>query len=313
MTKKNPHIEDETFLARWLAGELSEEESEQFENSEEYQDFLQISTMTNSFTLPAYETEAELSRFKDRIYTPKKAAPIRSISRTKFFSIAAMFCLIALTGIYLIFFNTSNVTVYETAYGETQSITLPDGSTVILNAGSSLQFSKNDWDENRTVDLDGEAFFKVETGNTFDVQTSLGTISVLGTEFNVKNRGTVLTTACFEGSVIVNTSNIERILSAGEQVQIEEGEIIDERELANQNQPSWMAGIVTLTNVPILVALKELESQFGISVIGTLPSNNLRFTGSFPTTNASSAVRLVLEPFDISYNYDANTKQLIIE
>lgn len=313
MAKKNPHIEDETFLARWLADELSEEESKQFKDSEEYQDFVQISKITNSFSLPAYETEAELSKFRERINTPKKAAPVRSISRAKFFSIAAMFCLVALTGIYLVFFNTSNLTIYETAYGETQSITLPDGSSIILNAGSSLQFSKKDWDENRTVHLDGEAFFKVETGNTFDVQTSLGIISVLGTEFNVKSRGTVLTTTCFEGSVAVNASNVEKILSAGDQVQIEEGIVTDERELANQNQPSWMAGIVTLTNVPISVALEELESQFGISVIGTLPSGNLRFTGSFPTTNASSAVRLVLEPFDISYNYEANTKQLTIE
>ena len=55
-----------------------------------------------------------------------------------------------------------NAVRYATDYGETKTVTLPDGSRVILNAHSRLRFS-DDWDEplTREVWLEGEALFKV--------------------------------------------------------------------------------------------------------------------------------------------------------
>ena len=47
---------------------------------------------------------------------------------------------------------------------------------------------ENKWKNERSVNLDGEGFFKVAKGSKFDVETSAGTVSVVGTQFNVKNR-----------------------------------------------------------------------------------------------------------------------------
>ena len=67
--------------------------------------------------------------------------------------------------------------------------TLPDGSQVWLNAGSSLSYPSRFAGRERTVRLTGEAYFKVTSDrkNRFDVLTPGGQmkVSAYGTEFNV--------------------------------------------------------------------------------------------------------------------------------
>lgn len=76
-----------------------------------------------------------------------------------------------------------------TAYGLISKVTLPDGSEVWLNSGSSISYPKRFTDNKRNIQLTGEAYFKVSSdkSNRFDVSTSNGLqVSAYGTEFNVK-------------------------------------------------------------------------------------------------------------------------------
>ena len=89
---------------------------------------------------------------------------------------------------------SSNEVIYATNYGETETVILPDGSQVILQANSTLKIPK-DWEEKsaREVSLVGQAFFdvtKLETTTPikFIVQTSDFNVEVLGTQFDVLNR-----------------------------------------------------------------------------------------------------------------------------
>ncbi len=312
MANEKPHINDETFLARWLAGELSEEEKKAFENLEEFGAFEKIASVSDSLSVPEFEVDNELARLKDRIEKPKQAT-IYSLPRTRFISIAATILIAAFTGIYFAFFQSSGLNSYQTAFGETETITLPDGSTVVLNANSTLSFDEEQWETARLITLDGEAFFDVTSGNTFEVNTPLGAVEVLGTEFNVKNRKGLFSATCFEGRVAVKAANIERILEAGSQIQFEVGAIVSESSFENQAQPSWMDGIITLENVPLEVALDELTAQFGISFVNIPDDQELRFTGSFPASNIDAALTLVLEPFGFNYTYTSDTKTVTIQ
>jgi len=58
---------------------------------------------------------------------------------------------------------------------------------VVLNSKSTISFNKTDWKNNRQLTLDGEAYFKVEKGSTFTVNTNNGSVTVLGTQFNVNS------------------------------------------------------------------------------------------------------------------------------
>jgi transmembrane sensor len=122
--------------------------------------------------------------------------------------------LFMLAGVILfISYYADNTVSYRTAYGETKTIFLPDGSTVILNANSSFQFVP-DWEETqlREVWLEGEAFFDVKqiplstdssnsTRLPFVVHSSNMDVEVLGTAFNVKDRYS-------HSEVVLNTGKV---------------------------------------------------------------------------------------------------------
>lgn len=73
--------------------------------------------------------------------------------------------------------------------GSRKRVMLPDGSTVLLNAGSKLQYPAKFNDNTREVTMLGEAFFDVvkHSGQPFIVHASGINIKVLGTAFNVKS------------------------------------------------------------------------------------------------------------------------------
>ena len=100
---------------------------------------------------------------------------------------------------FLCFYHYKNISQpeqkllsFQTTYGETKRILLPDSSTVLLNANSSISWSTQ-WKQvgKREVNLKGEAFFDVRkmNGMQFVVQSGGMKVKVLGTVFNVRNRG----------------------------------------------------------------------------------------------------------------------------
>jgi len=70
---------------------------------------------------------------------------------------------------------------------EHQKVTLPDGSTVILNNNSSISFAKI-FKGNRIVSLTGEGYFDIKHDDhkTFTVYAGRLKTTVLGTAFNIK-------------------------------------------------------------------------------------------------------------------------------
>ncbi len=85
--------------------------------------------------------------------------------------------------------NTKETSEITVSYGSKSKITLPDGSVVHLNSGSTLRYPARFSSLSRNVYLDGEAFFDVKKDpeHPFFVKTDVVTIKVLGTKFNVKS------------------------------------------------------------------------------------------------------------------------------
>lgn len=87
--------------------------------------------------------------------------------------------------------NSNNLVNNEitVSYGSKSKVTLPDGSTVNLNSGSTLRYPAHFDKESRNVYIEGEAFFDVKKDpkHPFYVKTNSITIKVLGTRFNVKS------------------------------------------------------------------------------------------------------------------------------
>ncbi len=96
-------------------------------------------------------------------------------------------------------------------FGSKAEFTLADGTKVTLNAGSKLKYSGSYGITDRTLQLEGEAYFKVAKNRQlpFIVKTSHVDVRALGTEFNVKaypGEETIETTLV-EGSVDIDRNN----------------------------------------------------------------------------------------------------------
>jgi transmembrane sensor len=98
--------------------------------------------------------------------------------------------------------------------GERKSFQLPDGSKVMLNAGSTLTMAKDFNSSSREVTLEGEAFFDVShnPGKPFIIHTAAMHVKVLGTIFNVKAYPADKTaeTSLLKGSVEITLKNDEK-------------------------------------------------------------------------------------------------------
>ena len=199
-----------------------------------------------------------------------------------------------------------NVVKHATVYGQMEEILLPDGSSVFLNANSSISYEDN-WKEPdalREVWLEGEAFFEVskrqKVGNPdtpeaeklvkFIVHARELDIEVVGTQFNVINRHKSV-------EVVLNEGKVRLVLEDGDQkIIMDPGELIT---YSSQNQDitretvnpeihsSWRNHKLILDGQTLLEFARILEDNYGVEAIfenetlprkkitGTLPSDNL--------------------------------------
>ncbi|HTJ14315.1 MAG TPA: FecR domain-containing protein [Dinghuibacter sp.] len=113
-------------------------------------------------------------------------------------------------------------TVKTTAFGEMSAITLPDSSTVVLNAHSSVRYNPG-WKPGRPreVWLEGEGYFNVKrkTDQPFLVHTHLLTVEVLGTVFDIRERRNRAVVVLQEGRI--------RVLFANNDIEMNPGDRID--------------------------------------------------------------------------------------
>ncbi|MEM6686886.1 MAG: FecR domain-containing protein [Bacteroidota bacterium] len=288
---------DDRFLARWLANELTEEEKLRFENSDEYQDYLQIIESVDLMEAPSFDKKSVLQSIQQKQQTA--TTKVRKLNTSWRYAAAAVILLV----ISFSYFYINADATFETTFGEQTSVSLPDGSEAILNAKTTLTFSENSWDTNRTVLLEGEAYFKVKKGEKFTVTTNSGTVEVLGTEFNVHaHNDAIFEVKCHEGKVRVTTKTQQtETLTQGKAFAAIQGK--QTRWDFNPNNPSWRDGESNFREMPLQHVIEALENQYNVQFNTENVDTAQRFTGTFSHKNLKLALRTVFDPMEISYTF----------
>jgi ferric-dicitrate binding protein FerR (iron transport regulator) len=290
-------MNDQDYINKWLEGSLSDEEKKIFESTDEYQSLKKILDSVMSFRAPEYAVQAELERLQVR-----KSLPGRVVSMNWFsplLRVAAI--LIVIVGSYFYFVgHPSSPTRVETAAAEKTEVALPDSSLVTLNAVSKLVFYEQNWTKERKVTLEGEAFFKVTKGSRFDVETSSGTIRVLGTKFNVKNRRDYFEVICYEGLVEVISAQEVVTLPPKHMFRVVKGLITKENDL-NEITPGWTTQESSFQSVPFSEVIAEFERQYAVTVTTHNINPDQLFTGRFVHSNISLALKSISFPLNLSY------------
>lgn len=297
---------DDTFLARWLNKDLSEEERIAFEKTEDFKEYARIVEKMELFQAPSFNKEKVLESIQKKLSTPKQK--VKKMIPSWSYAVAASIALL-----FGVFYFVDKETVYETSYGEQLAIVLPDGSEVQLNAKSKLTLNKEDWEEGkRNLNLNGEGYFKVQKGSKFTVMTELGSVSVLGTQFNVKRTQEYFNVKCFEGKVGVKTKTDDAILTPGKgfvQINGEKAKSVSFEAVS----PAWISGETTFKSTPLKYVLKELEKQYEITFDTKNVNLNLLFSGSFTNKNKEIALQTVFIPLQIVYTTSNSGKITLSE
>jgi transmembrane sensor len=291
--EENNYIKEDRFLAKWLEGAISDNDLKVLVSKQDFVLYKKLRKGLNVLDDLDRPISDSFDKIQNRIYKKKNEFLNKQKLRWGI-SIAASILLIF--GLYFTF--NSNEISYKTSFAEQITFELPDGSEVVLNAKSEIIFNEKNWDSNRSVNLKGEAYFKVEKGNTFSVITSNGEINVLGTQFNVNSSDTYFEVVCYEGKVKVTNNNIDYLLNPGNSVRKINGNIIEEN-LTDNLYPSWTKGESSFVSVPLKYIILELEKQYNIEINANKIDNKRLFTGSFGHNNLKTALALVFKSMDI--------------
>ena len=187
-----------------------------------------------------------------------------------------------------------------TPRGGQYQIILPDGSTVWLNAASSLRFPTAFVGKQRTVELTGEAYFEVtkKTSMPFNVKVNDMDVQVLGTHFNVMayTEEDAVRTTLLEGTVKVTKGAAVGLLKPGQQAKLNKtaGNIkISEADV--EEVMAWKNGLFLFNNEGIKTIMRQISRWYDVDISfeGNIPDKN--FTGQISRNNNLSQVLKMLE------------------
>jgi transmembrane sensor len=297
-------MEKDYLNKKWLAGEdLTIEEQEAFVNIEDNELLKKIVDTASLFSASNFYEVDTFNTLKAKIDSKRNLTKKRWLTPT--LRIASV--LVIAFGVYYFGFLNNNTIEFETAVAEKRMVKLPDASEVTLNAVSEITYNDKTWKEKRALFLDGEAFFKVAKGSKFDVNTSTGRVTVVGTQFNVKNRENLFEVVCFEGKVIVTYGGKTWDLLPGYAYSVTNGVVLHGIS-PNKVKPYWMSNSSYFKRVPFYQVIQEFERQYQVEITTDLNDENLLFTGGFTHKNLQEALQSITKPLKLTYTMVTPTK-----
>jgi transmembrane sensor len=292
-------------LKKWLKNELSASEKQDFEKLDDADFNAYIVDFAKQFKASHHSGLSDFETLKQRYNKAQK--PVKSLAWFSPLLKIASIVVVAFGIIYFTFLNDSETTL-RTLANETNEVILPDNSKVSLNELSQLVYDTNQWDKKRLLQLNGEAFFDVEKGKTFEVKTTNGVVSVLGTEFNVISRDSLFKVSCYEGLVQVGYKNDTIKLPAGSEFTLVADNALTSKLIITE--PHWLNHMSVFENANLSDVLLELERQYNIKV-DNLTQNTIKFTGAFELNNIENALKSITQPLNLTYSIQTNNEVII--
>jgi ferric-dicitrate binding protein FerR (iron transport regulator) len=304
-----------SLIIKYLAGEANDDEQKQLalwrkENPANDSLFLHSETIWNEARPQTIDlqTDAAWQKVRKQIGSAKT---LRLSFSGKYVAMAAAVVFIAAIWVYYSVSGSSVQTYYTSAH-QIKTITLPDNSTVTLNENSKLTFEP--WSDNeRTVKLQGEAFFEISPNpqKPFIISTSRTSTRVLGTSFIVKAyehdtqdilhvfTGKVLFKSMGSGKEVIAIANDEAIAGNSGNVSMDEN--------ADINAFAWQTHQLLFSNTRMSEVIHTLEKTFNVT-IKCENENILRchFTGEFKDAKLEQVLQVICKTLDLGYTRKAN-------
>jgi ferric-dicitrate binding protein FerR (iron transport regulator) len=293
-------MENENDILKWLNRDISDEELTRLKETKDFTTLDKIAHYSAQIETPKVDIEKALSELKLKTNNTAKKGKVVSFNFKKFYKYAAVIVVLLTTSYFLLFNNDVN---FKTQFAQTKNFNLPDNSKVTLNANSEITYSKKDWENNRNLTLDGEAFFKVEKGKKFTVNTQIGAVTVLGTQFNVKERDNYFEVKTYEGLVSVAYKDTLVKLPKGTIFKVVNG-IIDTHNTFDISEKSWLQKESNFKSTALRFVLQEIENQFNYTIETKNIDLDILYSGGFTHSDINVALKSITIPLQLSYKID---------
>ncbi|MBC72131.1 FecR domain-containing protein [Muricauda ruestringensis] len=211
--------------------------------------------------------------------------PVKKRSSSRWLAVAAtILVLIGMGSVYFSEQPLKQVPLHQTEilssvtdWGQRNTITLSDGTTITLNAGSQLHYPKTfEGNTIRSVSLVGEAFFEVakNPGKPFIIKTGKVTTRVLGTSFNINSYefNDMISITVRTGKVQVESVSRSGKTDAVQLVPNEmaqysrSNDSITKSIVDNDNYMDWKNGIIRFSDITFHEASKMLNRWYGVDI-----------------------------------------------
>ena len=309
-----------TLLRKKLNGTLSSEDQKQLDhwsNEDSYKGIDRIWEMSSQYK-KGYQpdVEAGLKRFKARL-AQEEASVVPMRKNNTFLRVAAAVVLVmALSWLWRNYLDRPAQELYvSTTAEEKLEVNLPDGSVVVLNQNSSLRYpSSFDQTVNRSVELEGEAFFDIQSNpdKPFLIHTAETDVKVLGTSFNVRAypKETFTEVDVVSGKVAFASrdQSHESVLLPKEKATFQHSnpqiqKIADE----TQNAHSWRTQQLRFRNTPMSEVLNALERHFDIAFeVEDAMLKKCNYTSNFEEEELDNILAAIELSFNLSFSATTN-------
>lgn len=230
-----------------------------------------------------------------------KAKLTVTYSRTRILAYAAVIGLFVLSGIVLFKFNSNSKTLLlvsnnVTLAGEMKELKLADGSIITMNGSSNVSYELKA--NERKIKLKGQAHFEVAPNKyaPFIIETDKGTITVLGTGFDViAYPNKELSVSVNHGKVSVENNSKKVILTKGMSAKTN-GNLLAAVAM-DSTTVQWRGQFLSFNEANVSSVVETLENKYNASLKVEENSNQKKFTGKF---KQSASLKEILEVLNAS-------------
>lgn len=262
-------------FSRYFAGESQSEEVSQIKqwassNPDHMEELDLLQTIwqdVGSIEIQPVSVNVE-SAFQ-KVKAKKEAHEKTSPSFWNVWKVAAVLVLVA-SALWMFLNKKTEVPTTKFVADAIETINLPDGSEITINAGGVLTYPEVFDDKRRKVSLSGEAFFQVAHNpeQPFVVEVHGVNVTVLGTSFNIKETEETINVSVATGRVEVKSAHGTEILTAGDQVTVDlkQNEMTLAENSASGTEQYWFSKKLTFEGVRLASVISDLEEAYGVTI-----------------------------------------------
>ena len=266
--------EDEKLLSRFL--QESEQNRSQFRQWEaEWHNTAQkqASDKTNDAWRRMMEVQNAEGKNEDSVVSSKVEKDTTVKKRYWYWAAAAAVALLIIGGALWMLLpkDPQRPFIAQTALHEQQTVTLPDGTQVTLNGGSTLTCANDFGKRDRRITFEGEGVFDVQKDakKPFVIQVGDYNVTVLGTQFNLSayQQDEAYTLALMEGSVKIKYKQDSVMVKPNEQVRFDrESATFAKEPVQAADADAWTEGRLSFENIPLRDLARKLERIYDVRI-----------------------------------------------